>query len=179
MSASEDITRMEEHVQRRQFLKTSCGLGLCACAATGLMAQESQSGAEAPKEQAPEPEMPAWRMKWWLDHARKQMAMLWTLLPAQVDEEKCAAVLEQLGRNCARSLGWAKQYVGNPDGFFGLLRERLAEQPVYDKDKGTIAITTRERDCDCQLANSKTMPPIYCACSVGWQKHTSPCSMSR
>jgi predicted hydrocarbon binding protein len=163
---------MKRDVQRRQFLQTSCGLGLCACAASALTAQERQGQTPAETASPAEPEMPAWRMKWWLEHARKQMALLWTLLPAQVGEAKCAAVLEQLGRNCARSVGWAKQHVGDPDGFFNFLRERLGEQAVYDKDKGIITITTRQRDCDCQLVSSKTMPPIYCACSVGWQKHT-------
>ncbi len=52
------------------------------------------------------------------------------------------------------------------------MNEKASEQFDYDKDKGTITITTQERDCDCRMVNSKITPPIFCACSVGWQKHT-------
>ena len=82
------------------------------------------------------------------------------------------ALLEQMGRNCAGSLGWAKQYRDNPDAYFAFMKQKLGEVIEYDRDKGVITVTTPERDCVCLLANSKITPPIYCACSIGWQKYT-------
>ena len=107
-----------------------------------------------------------------MSHTQKQTAKLWQLLETRLNEKTRVAILEDLGRNCAGSLGWAKQYQGNLEGYFKHLNDKLGETPVYDKDKGVITITTRERDCDCRMVSSKITPPIFCACSVGWQKYT-------
>ncbi len=166
---------MSERVLRRRFLRHSCGLGLCACAGSALMSQgghADENNTAAPPEEAASPTDPAWRLQWWLSHTQKQMAKLWELLETHLDEKTRVAILEQLGRNCAANLGWAKQYQGNPDAFFEFMNQKTGEQLDYDKDKGVITVTTRERDCDCRMVNSKITPPIFCACSIGWQKHT-------
>jgi predicted hydrocarbon binding protein len=160
---------MTRQVLRRQFLKHGCTMGLCACAGTAMGAQ-SETGQEK-KETAPET-AELTKLRWWTSHTQKQMAKLWRLLETRLDEQTRVALLEELGRNCAASLGWAKQYKGNPEGFFKSLNDRLGEKAEYEKDKGTIRITTPERDCVCRMANSKITPPIFCACSLGWQKYT-------
>jgi predicted hydrocarbon binding protein len=166
---------MSERVLRRHFLKHSCGMGLCACAGSVLMSQGSdaqESDQATTRLEATPRTDPAWRLQWWLSHTQKQMAKLWKLLESHLDEKTRVAVLEQLGRNCASNLGWAKQYKHNPDAFFDFMSQKAGEQFAYDKDKGVITVTTPERECECRMVDSKITPPIFCACSIGWQKHT-------
>ncbi len=153
-------------MNRRELLKKTCSFGLCSCAGLALLENcESSEDTNTSVE-------PAWRLKWWLEHCRSQNARLWELLADYLDEADQIAILEQLGRNCAANLGWARQYKGDPEGFFQRMNQHNGEVFDYDKDAGVITITTRQRDCDCLLVNSKNISPIYCACSVGWQKHT-------
>jgi predicted hydrocarbon binding protein len=166
---------MSEQILRRRFLKNGCGAGLCACAGSALLAtgcqSESKIESAVPVETTPQSD-PAWRLQWWLTHTQKQMARLWELLETHLDEPTRVSILEQLGRNCATNLGWAEAHKGDPEGFFRFMNEKAGEQFDYDRDKGVITVTTRERDCDCRMAHSKITPPIFCACSIGWQKHT-------
>jgi predicted hydrocarbon binding protein len=78
----------------------------------------------------------------------------------------------EMGRNCARSLGWAAKYKGNPEGFFEHMNKHSGESLSFDDARRTITIVTRERDCDCPIVNSSTTPGYYCDCSVGWQTET-------
>jgi predicted hydrocarbon binding protein len=163
-------------MNRRKMLKQACGLGLCACAAPALLSQacaatDSPTNAAAAPASAPKDEALR-KAEWWLSHSQKQTAKLWELLATRLDEKTRQEILEQLGRNCARNLKWAEKYKGNPEGFFQFMSQKAGEQITYDREKGIITVVTRERDCDCRLANSKITPPIFCACSVGWQKHT-------
>jgi predicted hydrocarbon binding protein len=157
-------------MDRRELLKQTCGMGLCACAGTSMFASGC-SATQSSNSEATEGE-PTWRLQWWLSHTQKQWAKLWKLLESHLDEKTRVAILEQLGRNCAASLGWAKRYKGNFEGFFQFMNQKAGEQFNYDKDHGVITITTRERACDCRMINNKATPPIVCACSVGWQKYT-------
>jgi predicted hydrocarbon binding protein len=166
-------------MDRREVLKQTCGMGLCGCAGTVMLSKvcgAAETATPAPATAPAQNQAPAQgqltRLQWWLSHGQKQWAKLWELLEAHLDEKTRVAILEQLGRNCASSLGWAKPYKGNPEGFFKFMDDRAGERFDYDKDRGVITITTRERDCDCRLAKAKLTPPIYCACSIGWQKHT-------
>jgi len=110
------------------------------------------------------------RSQWWLNHGAKQLAKLWELLEPLLDDAKRREILEQLGRNCAKSLGWGEKYKGNPEGFFEYMNQKNGENFTYDKEKGIITVVTRERDCDCKLVNSKITPAYFCQCSIGWQK---------
>ncbi|MGD2093379.1 MAG: hypothetical protein PVH77_00030 [Phycisphaerales bacterium] len=157
-------------MDRRELLKQTCGMGLCACAGTSMFASGC-SATQSSNSEATEGE-PTWRLQWWLSHTQKQWAKLWKLLESHLDEKTRVAILEQLGRNCAASLGWAKRYKGNFEGFFQFMNQKAGEQFNYDKDHSVITITTRERACDCRMINNKATPPIVCACSVGWQKYT-------
>jgi predicted hydrocarbon binding protein len=111
------------------------------------------------------------RCKWWLNHSSKQLARLWELLESHLDDTKRREISEQLGRNCAKSIGWGKKYKGNPEGFFKQMERSQGEKFEYDKANGIITVTTPERDCVCKLVNSKLTPAYFCHCSMGWQKH--------
>jgi hypothetical protein len=112
------------------------------------------------------------RLKWWLEHSRRQTALLWQLLPDYLDGKAQSEILNRLGRGCAQSLGWAEQYIGNPEGFFRFMFDRCGEVIAYDREAGVITVVTRERDCDCLLVNSGDISPAYCDCSIGWQQYT-------
>jgi len=164
-------------MNRRKMLKQACGLDLCACAGPALLSEACQA-ADHPTNTAastatatpPGDTLP--KLQWWLNHTQKQTARLWELLASRLDEKTRLEILEQLGRNCAANLKWAERYKGNPEGFFQFMNQKASEQITYDREKGVITVVTRERDCDCRMANSKITPPIFCACSLGWQKYT-------
>lgn len=111
------------------------------------------------------------RLKWWLNHSRSQTALLWELLKEYLDEDAQSAILQKLGRNCAKSLGWMKNYTGDPEGFFQYMYDHSGEVITYDREKNVITVVTRERDCDCLLVNSCHISPVYCNCSIGWQQY--------
>ena len=157
-------------MDRRDLLKQTCGMGLCACAASGIMAQASQAGEAGPAPQDTDRQLK--RLQWWQDHTKKQIAKLWALLEPHLDEKTRLNIIEQLGRNCASMLGWARQFKGNTEGFFQKMKESQGEELTFDKEKGIITVTTPERDCVCGLVNSKITPAYFCQCSIGWQKET-------
>ncbi len=112
------------------------------------------------------------KIKWWFNHSRKQWTNLYKQLSTDVDESTQISILEEMGKNCAKSLGWADNFIDNPEGFFEFMNERAGENFQYDKEEGKILITTKDRDCDCYMIDSSTMPSVYCNCSKGWQMHT-------
>ncbi len=160
-------------MNRRELLSQVCCFGACSCAASVLLTEEcsgAQNNASESKE-VQELQSKLWKLQWWQDHTKRQFAKLWELLEPHLDEKERLAIIEQLGRNCASSLGWDKEYKGNPEGFFEHMGRLQGETFEYDKANGIITVTTPERDCVCGLVNSKFTPAYFCHCSVGWQKH--------
>lgn len=161
-------------MKRRELLSRACGMGMCSCVASvffddpGSAAQEN----DADNEELQKVQKELSRKQWWLNHTSKQIAKLWELLEPQLDEKQRLEIIEQLGRNCAKTIGWAEQYKGNPEGFFKQMERSQGEKIEYDKAKGIIKITTPERDCVCGMVNSKITPAYFCQCSIGWQKYT-------
>jgi predicted hydrocarbon binding protein len=159
-------------MKRRELLNRACGMGMCSCAAS-VMFEDLSSGAQndaAENKKLREVQKELNSCKWWLEHGSKQLAKLWELLEQHLDDTKRREILEQLGRNCAKSLGWGEKYKGNPEGFFKFMNQKQGETFTYDKEKGLITVVTRERECDCKLVNSKLTPAYFCHCSMGWQK---------
>ena len=159
-------------MNRRELLNRACGMGMCSCV-TSVMFENLSSGAQNDTEEDKklrEVQTELNRCKWWLGHASKQLAKLWELLEPHLDDTKRREILEQLGRNCAKSIGWGEKYKGNPEGFFEFMNKKQGETFTYDKGKGVITVVTRERECDCKLVNNKLTPAYFCHCSMGWQK---------
>ena len=156
-------------MDRRQLIKQTCGVGVCACVGVTALAK-SCIGAEAAGTDDMGRQLR--RLKWWQDHTKGQLVRLWELLEPHLDEATREDIIEQLGRNCAKRLGWAEQFKGNVQGFFRRMKESQGEEIVYDEAGGVITVTTPERDCVCGLVDSKRTPAYFCHCSVGWQKQT-------
>lgn len=161
-------------MKRRELLSRACGMGMCSCVASVFFDDPSNAAQEnnVDSEELKKVQKELSRKQWWLDHTKKQIAKLWELLEPHLDEKQRLEIIEQLGRNCAKSIGWAEKFKGNPEGFFKRMEQSQAEKFEYDKAKGIIKITTPERDCVCGLVNSKITPAYFCQCSIGWQKYT-------
>jgi predicted hydrocarbon binding protein len=80
--------------------------------------------------------------------------------------------MRQLGRNCAKSLGWAEKYRGDPKGFFEHMHRTQGETLSMDGEQRIIAVVTPERPCVCPLVADRKVPAYYCDCSLGWQMET-------
>ncbi len=157
-------------MDRRDLLKQTCGMGLCACAMSGIMTQAAQAGEAG--QTSPDTDRRLRELRGQLDHGRKRFAKLCALLESRLDEKTRLEIFEQLGRDCASTGGDAKKFKGNPDGFCRQMKEMLGEGFAFDKEKGIITITGPEKDCACSLVNSKITPACFCQCTIGWQKET-------
>jgi predicted hydrocarbon binding protein len=157
-------------MNKREFLKTTCGLGLCTCAASIFgKAQLDQPASDPEKDKLKDQNM---RLNWRVNHAKRQFSALMKMLETELDPSILKKNMEQLGRNCAKSLGWAEQHKGNPEGFFEYMKKQAGERLAFDETGKIITIVTPNRDCVCCLVDSSQMPGSYCDCSIGWQKET-------
>ena len=112
------------------------------------------------------------RLEWRFNHARSQYhAFLEEVIPL-VDSEKLREVFQRLGRNCAKSLGWAARYKGDPEGFFEFMNGRMGETISFSEDRKRITVDTGCRPCACPIMKDKRTDGVYCDCSLGWQKET-------
>ncbi len=154
-------------MDRRELLKQSCGMGVCACAAAVLPESLAMAADESES-----PERQLQRLQWWDKHTKRQLVKLWELLEPHLDDQTRADIIEQLGRNCAKSIGWAQQCKGDPEAFFQRMKDSQNEDIEFDREKGIITIVSPERPCVCSLVDGEKTPPYFCQCSVGWQKET-------
>ncbi len=159
-------------MKRRELLSRACGMGMCSCAAVVIIDDSCIASQEKQGEniELQKIQKELFRKQWWLEHTKRQIAQLWKLLEPHLDGNQRLEIIEQLGRNCAKSLGWGEKYKGNPEAFFKHMEQSQGEKFEYDKANGIIKITTPERDCVCGMVNSKITPAYFCQCSIGWQK---------
>ena len=151
-------------MNRKDFLK-NCACGLCTCAAAGLIAPESMSGAET---KAPED----WRLKF----VKERYAKLLGILSSRMDEKTLNETLSELGAYCSGlGDGTLNKFRGDLEGYRKMVKQSVSGDNItYDWDKGVITMASDERtDCFCPL-NSRVhhTPEVVCNCSLGWQKHT-------
>jgi predicted hydrocarbon binding protein len=160
----------ETPVDKRTFLKSACELGACACAGA-LGGADAAVGSDDGDELAALRDVNR-RLDWRLNLARRQLATLLTEIEPIVDSQTRTRIMRQLGRNCAKSLGWAEKYRGDPKGFFQHMRETAGETLSMDEEQRVISIVTPERPCVCPLVADNEAPAYYCDCSLGWQMET-------
>ncbi|MCX6238299.1 MAG: hypothetical protein NTY07_12225 [Bacteroidia bacterium] len=146
-------------MDRKDFFKNACGLGICSCFGAGLLSNGDLHAAVDEKD--------AWKEGF----IRYRFEKLIGILDSTLDEHTRNQILENLGKECAKS-GQSKNFVNNIDGFFENIHSRWGENATYDKEKGLIRIETPERACVCPLFDAKTVSKSICQCSVGWQTQT-------
>jgi predicted hydrocarbon binding protein len=157
-------------MNKRKFLKNICKLGVCSC--TAAFVSPKTIGAQTEDDECKKAKEMNWRLEWRLNHAKRQFGMLLTKIEPEISTEVRQSILEEMGRNCARSLGWAEKFKGTPEGFFEYMFNHSGEKISFDENRKKITIITRERDCDCPIVDSSKTPTYYCNCSLGWQKET-------
>jgi len=146
-------------MDRKNFLKSACGLGICSCIGVGLLSSNKVLASENSETD--------WKEKF----VKYRFAKLIGILDLTLDEETKNQILESLGKECAKE-GVAENYKNNVDGFFNEIHNRWGENATFDRKKGLIRIETPERDCVCPLVDSKIISKSVCQCSVGWQTQT-------
>lgn len=146
-------------MDRINFFKKACGLGICSCIGTELFSGSDLFAAE--KQES----------GWKEGFIKHRFAKLIDILDKSLDEDTKNQIIENLGKECSLT-GFAKDYKNNPEGFFEQILNKWGEYATYDKENGFIRIETPERDCVCPLVDSQKISKSICQCSVGWQTQT-------
>ena len=147
-------------MDRKEFLKSVCGLGVCGCAAGLLAGAAPAVAADAAGEDQN------------LAFARHQLAKLVSFMGADVPAGACASVLEKTGRECAKLTRAAAKFKGNPEGYFAAAKAGWGAEIAWDREKRRVTIAVPEGPCACPLVDLKRTPALWCTCSVGYQKET-------
>ena len=113
-----------------------------------------------------------WRMEWRFNHAKDQYQFFMNRTIPLIDKKMLKDIFHDMGRNCARKLGWAKNFIGNPEGFFEHMSRHSGENISFDEEKTKITIVTKKRPCDCPIMKDRCLDGMYCECSIGWQMET-------
>lgn len=122
-------------MDRKNFFKSACGLGVCSCIGLGLLSS-GKSNAAGTQESDPKDRF-----------VKNRFAKLIGILDSTLDEETRNKIIEDLGRECAKDGSISARFVNNPEGFFDEIHTRWGEKFTYNKEKGFIRIETPERDC--------------------------------
>jgi len=147
-------------MDRKEFLRSVCGFGVCGCA-LGVL---DTAGAAESTETAAEDQQ--------LLFARYQVAKLVGFMAADLPADACTAVLEKTGRECARIGQLGAQFKRNPEGYFAAAKEAWGTDFAWDKEKGAVTVAVAEGPCGCPLVNAKRTPAVWCTCAVGYQKES-------
>lgn len=147
-------------MDRKVFLKTVCGLGVCGCVAS--LARPPQAPAAEPAEVTDRR----------LAFARYQVANLVRFMAAGAAVPACTEALERTGRECAKLGALGAKFKGDPEGYFAAAHEAWGTDFQWDKAKGIVTVAVAEGPCGCPLVDAKRTPPFWCNCSVGYQEES-------
>jgi hypothetical protein len=145
-------------MDRKEFLKSVCGLGVCGCALNLLGPPDPVHAAETPAEDQR------------LVFARYQLAKMLGFMAAGAPAEACAGILEKTGRECAKLGQLQVKFRGDPEGYFATAKINWGTDFTWDKQKGVITVAVAEGECGCPLVDKRRTPAVWCNCSVGYQK---------
>lgn len=147
-------------MDRKEFLRSVCGLGVCGCAASLIGTAGSARAEEKPAEDQR------------LAFARYQVAKLVGFMAAGASPEACTGILEKTGRECAKLGQLGPRFKGDPDGYFATAKAAWGTEFAWDKEKGVVTVSVADGPCGCPLVDAKRTPAVWCNCSVGYQKET-------
>jgi len=147
-------------MDRKEFLKNACGLGVCGCALNFLAAPGPLRAEDAaPKDPK-------------LAFARYQVANMVGFMAADAAAAACAGIIEKTGRECARLGQLQARFKGDPAGYLSAIKKAWGTDSSWDREKGVITIAVAEGECGCPLVDNKRTPVFWCNCSVGYQKES-------
>jgi len=148
-------------MDRKEFLKSACTLGVCGCAMRFLGGIEPLQAAE------PAAAPPAEDQR--LLFIRYQLANMVGFMAKDAPAAACAGILEKTGRECAK-LGQLARFKDKPEAYFAAAKKAFGTEMSWDKEKGLITVAVAEGPCGCPLVDPKQTPAVWCSCSVGYQK---------
>lgn len=147
-------------MDRKEFLKSACGLGVCGCA-VGMLSSAAPALATDP---------PAEDQR--LQFARYQVSKLVGYLAAATTPEVTVGILQNTGRECAKVSQTSAEFKGDPERYFAAAKKAWGTEFAWDKAKGLITVTVAEGPCGCPMVSTKRTPAVWCNCSAGYQKET-------
>ena len=152
-------------MNRKEFLKNACGLGLCGCALSLVGAPEllQASAGDAPAADPPDQR---------IAFARYQIAKMAGFMAADSAAQACAEIVQKTGRECAKLGQLHVKFKGDPDGYFAEAKKNWGTEFTWDKPKGIITVAVAEGECSCPMVSAKRTPAFWCNCSVGYQKES-------
>jgi hypothetical protein len=150
-------------MERKDFLKSACTLGICSCACVSILSGTALASVEEKKEQ-----------DWRIGFMQKRFAKLLEGINTSVPQETKMKILEDVGHTCA--LEYAESFTkfkGNPDAYLEELKKDFAENVTHDKNSKTIKIIGKKQDkCGCPFVNKSITPKDFCSCSIGYFKES-------
>jgi len=147
-------------VDRQEFLKTVCGLGVCGCALNLLGTTTPLLAVDPPAEDQR------------LAFVRYQIAKLLDIMAADATPETCAKILEKTGRECAKLGQLGASFKADPEGYFAAAKKNWGTDFTWDQEQGLVTVAVAEGDCGCPLVDKQRTPAVWCNCSVGYQKES-------
>ncbi len=145
-------------MDRKEFLKSACGLGVCGCALGLLGGPTPVNAAEASAEEQR------------LAFVRYQLAKLLGFMASDAPADACAGILEKTGRECAKLGQLGAKFKGDPDGYLAAIKKLWGTDSSWDKQTGVLTVAVAEGECGCPLVDKRRTPSVWCNCSVGYQK---------
>ena len=147
-------------MDRKDFLRSACGLGVCGCVLNFLATPElARTEDAAPPDQR-------------LAFARYQVAMMVGFMAADAAAAACAGIIEKTGRECAKLGQLQARFKGDPQGYLAAIKKAWGTDSSWDKGNGVITVSVPEGECGCPLVDSRRTPAFWCNCSVGYQKES-------
>jgi hypothetical protein len=152
-------------MDRKDFFKKTCQLGMCSCA--GLMFFSENNILASTSDDEPKED-------WRIGFMQKRFAQFIDIIDKNTDVETRDKIIEELGRFCSKeNEAQFSEYIGNVDKFLEYTQSKWVEKAEFNKEQNVILVTDKKRDsCFCPLVKDKFMSKDFCNCSKGWQKQT-------
>jgi len=158
-------------MDRKDFLKSACGLGVCSCMGVSLLANDKLSASVIQNIQTDKktPLVPV---------DTRQIQNVLSYIDSSVDESVKKSIFEKLGAEHLSDEGftnWINNNKKNLKGFFDRInsnKDTYWEKIEYDPEASAIKITGKPVDrCACPYAQAENPPLSLCNhCCVGFQK---------
>ena len=146
-------------MDRKEFLKNVCGLGVCGCVLNLPVAMDSLHGEDAAIDQR-------------LVFARHQLSKMVGFMAADTTSNAAVGILQKTGRECAKLGTLHANFKNDPEGYFAAAKKSWGTDFAWDKDSNRITVAVAEGQCGCPLVDAKRTPVLWCNCSVGYQMET-------
>ena len=160
-------------MNRKDFFKKACGMGICSCMGLGLLSKCKVTEPETEKETIPEDQTTAV-----VPADARQIQNLLIFVESSIDEPARTTIFERLGAEHLthpQFAGFINESKKNIKGYFDYInsgQDTYWEKIEYNSDSSTIKITGKPVDkCACAYAQFENPPLSLCnTCCTNFQK---------